>query len=217
MNFIAKPLAEEYKRRIATAMYQAGCLKFGDFTLASGQRSPYYCDARVLQSHPDAEAIIADAFAEALCGIRVDRMVGVPDGAVPMATLVRTRLGIAGNGLRKEAKDHGVGKRVTGDFEKGMTVCILDDVITSGGSVVDAQQALATEGLVPVYCAINVDREQGGFANLDANGISGSALLTISEALEVFREEGLIPVDFYAKTSEYLQAHRPPGETTSIA
>jgi len=206
----AKQLIPERKRQIALALYGIPeCIKFGDFTLASGQKSPYYLDLRLLISRTTEQRLLADAYAEILEAVEMDRLVGIPEAALDMAALVGDRLGMPRIGIRKQAKDHGIGKRLYGIREPGMRVVMLEDVMTTGGSMIDVANYMKEEGELNVFGGVvAVDREQGGPANMAAAGYGSTSLLTVSNIIEVLKEDGLLAVDFFEIVTDYLAEQR---------
>ena len=198
-------LTQDEKRDIALALFGAKCVLFGDFTLASGQRSRYYLDLRRLQSFPLYLETVAMGLAVASEGLEIDRFSGIPEAAGPMATALSLRVGIGTITLRKEQKDHGAGGQIMGYYEKGMRVCAVDDVITTGASKLKTIEPFTEAGLEIVRFQVVVDRQQGGLAQVAEAGYEADALLTVSEAMEVYRENDLISPDQYKIVADYLE------------
>jgi uridine monophosphate synthetase len=107
---------------------------------------------------------------------------------------------------RKEAKTHGTGLMVEGVFEPGQVAVMVEDVITSGGSIVTAAETLKSVGLLVTDAVVLVDREQGGVANLSAQGIRAHAVLKFSDILQELKLAGLIDAETYAMVADYLNA-----------
>ena len=163
-------------------------VRHGDFTLASGARSTYYIDARPTTMSAEGlhligrlglTALRAQGWAPAAVG-------GLTMGADPVAYAVALASrgqtpAIDAFSVRKEAKGHGTKRRVEGNFHAGDTVVVVEDVITSGGSALQAIAAVEEEGGKVLGVLAVVDREQGGRAALEARGVVVAALTTVTE------------------------------------
>lgn len=171
-----------------TALLQllhARSIRHGEFTLASGARSPYYIDARPTTMSAEGlyligrlglDALRAQGWAPASVG-------GLTMGADPVAyaLAVASRSHpprIDAFSVRKEAKGHGTRRRVEGNFRAGDAVVIVEDVITSGGSALQAIAAMEEAGARILGVLAVVDREEGGRAALEARGHAVVALTT---------------------------------------
>jgi orotate phosphoribosyltransferase len=159
----------------------SGALVFGDFTLASGKRSPYYIDKMKAITRPDVLRAIARAMAP-LVG-RADRIAGVELGAVPLAAAVAMETGKPYVILRKERKEHGTSRDFEGDLRAGETVVFVEDVVTTGGTLAKAIERLRGHGATVTEAIALVDREEGGRESLAAIGVRLRALLTAKELL----------------------------------
>jgi orotate phosphoribosyltransferase len=164
----------------------------GDFTLASGAKSNFYLDAKQVTYHPDGVELVGNAVhaiarefaAEAIGGptMGADAIVA---GTVCASS--RTAFPIAGFIVRKEAKKHGLGKWIEGVDPAGMRVAIVDDVITSGGSLLKAAEHIREAGAEIVVAMGLVDREQGGREAIEAAGFPFRAVCTLSEVRKQFQ------------------------------
>ena len=127
---------------LITALHALGAVKFGDFTLASGIKSPIYVDLRLLVSDPAVLGKAGDAYAQLLAQLPCDRIAGVPYAALPIATAVALATGKPMIYQRKEAKSYGLGKLIEGAFQPGERVVSIEDLITSGGSTLKTAEQL---------------------------------------------------------------------------
>jgi orotate phosphoribosyltransferase len=159
----------------------------GDFTLRSGKRSSWYLDKYRFETDPEVLRALGGRLAEAVSEFEpdADRLAGPALGAVALAasaSLASDRPFII---VRGEAKEHGTANRIEGPFAQGELVCLLEDVVTSGGALVEAVSALRDEGLLVRNAVCVVDREDGGSDALARVGVRLRALFRASELLEL--------------------------------
>ena len=163
-------------------------LRFGDFTLSSGAKSPYYIDVRQTSLHPEGSLLIAKFLVPILKEAGVEGVGGLTLGADPIAGAVALWSQLLGSPMsgyivRKEAKGHGAARRVEGPFREGMKVAVVDDVITKGGSALQAFEAVREAGADVRLVACVVDRGVGGPEEFAARGVPFHALFHIQEFL----------------------------------
>jgi orotate phosphoribosyltransferase len=165
----------ELARRIHAAAHLTGT-----FTLRSGAVSHEYFDKYRFESDPALLRAIADALAPLVPG-DVDLLAGLELGGVPLATMLAQVTGIPAVFVRKQAKTYGTCRLAEGAEVEGRALCIVEDVVTSGGAILDAAAELRGRGarLGPVVCVI--DREAGGPEKLAVEGLDLRALFTMSE------------------------------------
>ena len=165
--------APETRRARLLDILRERAVSFGDFTLASGRKSGFYIDARVVTLHHEGAYLIARAILDFLSagGIEADAVGGMAIGADPIAGAVaalshREATPLSGFIVRKESKGHGTGRRIEGGLASGSRVVVVDDVITTGGSTLAAIRAVEEIGckVAAVICVI--DREEGGAQTL---------------------------------------------------
>ena len=159
------------------------------FTLASGQSSPFYVDCRSLMAYPGSRRLVGHLAHDALAGVTIDCLGGLEIGAISIATTISDYCyGVTPRRdwrtfvVRKQAKDHGLGRLIEGAVRSGDRALIVDDVLTSGGSLLKAIAAARQAGLVVGQALVIVDRkEQDGRARVEQEGVSLISLLTIDD------------------------------------
>lgn len=169
------------------------------FTWASGRFAPVYTDNRLVLSYPDVRSRVADGLADIARALGADTIAGTATAGIPHAALVAERLGLPMAYVRGAAKGHGRQNRVEGRIQPGQRVVVVEDLVSTGGSVLSAAHALREAGAVPV-AALTVFSY--GFAEATA-AFEAAALplytLTTFEALvRVAREDGSLDADALA-------------------
>jgi orotate phosphoribosyltransferase len=162
----------------------------GDFVLASGARSSYYIDCRTTTTHAEGQALVGKLGLALLrdAGVHPDAVGGLTMGADPVAYAIAHASWLAGEpvnafSVRKEPKAHGTGKRVEGCFATGARVVVVEDVVTSGKSALQACDAVEAEGGTVLAVIALVDRESGGRAAIEARGYAVHTLFPVGELL----------------------------------
>lgn len=167
---------------LVALLLETGALKFGDFTLTSGAKSPYYVDVKLAATKPQALRELARGLAAHAAGH--DLLAGMELGAVPLVAAVALDTGLPYVILRKEARKHGTGTRLEGAFRQGQRVLLIEDVATTGKTMVESIALLREAGLVVQHAACVVDREQGGGPALAAQGVELRSLVKAAELLK---------------------------------
>ncbi len=158
----------------------------GDFVLRSGRRSRYYLDKYRFETRPDLLAALGGRIAGAVAehAPEAARLAGPELGAVALAAAGSLASGLPFLLVRKKAKEYGTGRRLEGEFEAGEEVCVVEDVVTSGGALLESVEALREAGLVCRVAICVVDREEGGVDALARHAVRLWPLFTASEILE---------------------------------
>lgn len=185
------PAMQSHRRELARMLLEKS-YREGDFTLSSGKKSDYYFDCRVTALSARGSWLIGTLFTDLLANIAIQGIGGMTMGADPLVTAVTVISSATGrplNGLlvRKEAKGHGTGQYVEGlgNFSEGDSVAMLEDVVTTGGSLLRACDRVRACGLkIAAVCAI-LDREEGGREALAEAGYNLLALYTRQELLKL--------------------------------
>jgi orotate phosphoribosyltransferase len=159
----------------------------GDFVLRSGRRSKYYLDKYRFETRPDLLGPLGEALAAAVREHEpaAIRLAGPELGAVALAAAASLQSGLPFLIVRKAAKDYGTANRLEGPYEDGECICLIEDVVTSGGALVDAVQAVRAVGLRVSTAICVVDREEGGVDELARHAIRLRPLFRASELLEI--------------------------------
>ena len=197
------------KETIAESLFKIGALKFGKFTLASGRTSSYYLDLRIIPSFPELYALALSAYKGMAEGIGVstfDSIAGVATAGIafssPLAYLLRKPMVY----VRKVEKGHGLGKAVEGSLSPGNRVLVIDDLVTSGGSIISAVEPLRKAGCVVSDAAVLVDRLEGAKSNLATAGVRLSAFAEIMELVEILHSNGSMTKEAYEAVAKQVQS-----------
>jgi orotate phosphoribosyltransferase len=161
-------------------------LLFGDFTLASGQKSNFFLDLKKTMFHPQGAALAAEIILDMIRDdTDVEYVGGLEIGAIPIAVAVAARSWpqrpIKAFFVRKAVKDHGAAKLIDGQFRPGAPVILFEDVITTGGSVMKAVQAVRDQGCRVKKILTIVDRLEGATENLKREGLELVSIFTMDE------------------------------------
>jgi len=192
------------KQSIALALHEVGAVKFGEFTLKSGMKSPIYIDLRVLVSYPKLLKEIAEAMADLTKGLKFDVIAGIPYTALPIATAISIAQNWPMVYARKEVKDYGTKRKLEGVFKAGQTALIIDDLITTGGSKFETIEPFNEAGLKVTDIVVLVDREQGGAKLLKEKGYHLHSVLGINEFLDLLRSAGKIDEANYKNAKDFI-------------
>ncbi|MBI5373811.1 MAG: orotate phosphoribosyltransferase [Candidatus Schekmanbacteria bacterium] len=170
------------------AILRRESLQFGDFTLASGKKSKYYMDTRKTALHPEGINLISQLVFSLIKDLDVEFIGGPTIGADPIVSGVALVSGnsskpLGGFLIRKEKKDHGTGKLIEGCFRKGANVVVVEDVVTTGGSTLNAIKTVEAEGGKVAMVISVIDREEGGRENIEKAGYKFASLFKTSEVL----------------------------------
>ncbi len=194
----------ESKKDFFLECYKLGIIKFGRFTLKSGIESPFYVDLRPLASDPKILKNLANYLLEMLPLDNFDLICGVPYAALPMATAMSLESYIPLIIKRKEAKAYGTKKLIEGIYQKGQNCLLVEDVITSGKSLVETIAEVEAEDIKVSDIVVVLDREQGGKQLLESKGYHVHTLFNISEVCDILQENGELSNDEVKRIQEFL-------------
>ena len=166
------------------------------FPLASGRFSNYYIDCKPTTLDPEGKFLIGNLIFERIGDIKIDAIGGLSKGADPIADAVSLisflkKKPIKAFFVRKEKKDHGTRNKIEGDVHKGDRVIILDDVITTGASTIEAIGSVREEGLEVVKVIVLVDRQEGGEENIRKEVEHFESIITRTDLMKVFNARQL--------------------------
>jgi orotate phosphoribosyltransferase len=181
------PAVDELGRRLVEV-----ALLEGDFLLRSGKRSRWYLDKYRFETDPTLLAPLGERLATAALEVEPEavRLAGPALGAVALAASAAMASGVPFIIVRGETKEYGTANRIEGPCGPGDVVCLLEDVVTSGGALLEAVEALREAGLVVRHAVCVVDREEGGADALARAGVRLSALYRAADLLAVGESPG---------------------------
>jgi len=201
-------LLHSEKENIILGLFESGAIKFGSFKLKSGIISPIYIDLRNTISFPKLLHSIALAYAHMINPERYDFVCGVPYGALPIATIISQELNLPMVMRRKESKDHGTKKMVEGVFNRNSRVVIIEDIITSGASILETITDLIMADLQVTDIFVLIDRQQNGIENVSQKGYCVHAYCTISEVLSVLYYAEKIGTAQYEQLIDFIHKNK---------
>ncbi|BFZ16023.1 hypothetical protein BsWGS_19062 [Bradybaena similaris] len=193
---------------IVLRLYEVDAVKFGDFTLKSGIKSPVYFDLRVMISFPQLMTDVANLLWGKVSASKFKSLCGVPYTALPIATLMSASHNIPMLIRRKEAKGYGTKKLIEGIFNTGDVCLIVEDVVSSGSSVLETAAALKSAGLQVKDAVVLLDREQGGREQLEHEGIILHSVFTMSDILKILNDAGKLDLDTVDRVAKYIEHNR---------
>lgn len=196
-----KTSQEKLKKELCDILVHVGTLKFGVFTLADGKLSPYYVDLRIIPSFPDTFAKIEELYhqvAEHDIDLNeVKRIAGIPTAGIPFAAVLAFLTKKPFLYVRKEAT-HGRTRKVEGILNPGDKVLLIDDLVSTGNTILSAAEAIRSEGGIVEDALVLIDRQEGGQKALNAQDIQLHCLIRMSEAAKILYDTGAIDKQQYS-------------------
>jgi orotate phosphoribosyltransferase len=181
---------------ICKVLKKTNAIEFGAYKLSSGRITPYYVDLRVIPSFPDAFQRISDILLNTvkhdLNTNTFDRIAGIPIAGTPFAALLAFRLNKPFLYTRQNLRLRGRERRVEGVLNPGDRVLLIDDLVTTGWSLIKAASAIRTEGGLVSDALVLLDREEGGQERLAKNNISLHCVLKMEEVARILYELNVI-------------------------
>jgi orotate phosphoribosyltransferase len=171
------------KESLIDLLKENNVVKFGEFTLSSGKKSNYYIDIKKAITNPKILKSIAISVHKSIYEDTIDKIAGPALGAIPIATAISLESNIPLLMIRKEKKDYGTSKLIEGELNKGDNVAIVEDVTTTGNSLLKAIKAIEDNGGIVKKAFVIVDREEGAIRFFNNANIKLEPLITVSDFL----------------------------------
>ena len=198
----------DFVKEFATFLYQKKVIKFGEFTLASGKKSSYYVDLRLIPSYPHEfrkmVKYLQNQIAEKVGLDNFDSIVSVPTGGLVIASALAIETVKPLIYVRSKPKDYGTSKLVEGKIYEGMEVVMIDDVATTGGSVANAIVSLKDEKISVKDAFIIVDRLEGATEAFLKLGIKMHSILDILQITEILHQQNLVDETILKKVKRQI-------------
>ena len=186
----------EFVKEFATFLHKNGIIKFGDFTLASGKKSSYYVDLRLVPSYPIEFRKMVKYLEQRISGDvgldNFDSIVSVPTGGLVIASALAIETVKPLIYVRSKPKDYGTSKSVEGKIHEGMKVVMIDDVATTGGSVVNALKSLNKVNIKVNDAYVIVNRMEGADRAMEELGVKMHSVIDILQITKALVEQKLI-------------------------
>ncbi len=198
----------EFVKEFATFLYEVGALKFGDFALASGKKSSYYVDLRIVPSFPHEFRkmikYLQNKITQEIELDEFDSLVSVPTGGLVIASALAIETIKPLIYVRTKSKEYGTSKLVEGKVRQGMKALMIDDVATSGGSILRSIETLKKEGVVVKDAYVIVNRLEGATKNLAREDVTMHQITDIIEITNALYENKLVSNDVLEKVKNQI-------------
>lgn len=198
----------EFVKEFATFLHEKGIIKFGDFTLASGKKSSYYVDLRLVPSYPHQfrkmVKYLQNNIAESVGINNFDSLVSVPTGGLVIASALAIETVKPLIYVRNKPKDYGTSKSIEGQIHEGMKVVMIDDVATTGGSVVNAIKSLKEENIAIEDAYVIVNRMEGADEALKELGVKLHSITNVMQITQALHEQKLVNDDILEKVRKQI-------------
>ena len=194
--------------KIAKALVDANVVKFGEFTLASGIKSPIYVDLRILPSYPECMAAVTEELVKAVKKIKPDVVAGAETAGIPLAAAIAIKSKMPMIYVRKKPKSYGTMEMIEGVLEQGAKVVLVDDMATNAFSKLKFVEGIKHSGGIVNDVLIVLDREQGGVEALAKEDIKLHSLITLKELLAYMKDNSLIEDKKFNEILIYLKQNK---------
>lgn len=199
---------DEKLRECVLKLHDIGAIKFGEFTLKSQQVAPIYVDLRMIIAFPALLQMMGDLIWNKIKDLSFDQLVGVPYTALPLASYLSILHAIPMLMKRKEAKNYGTKKLIEGVYKPRERCLIIEDVVTSGSSLLETVASLEAEGLVITDMVAFLDREQGGKKSIEKKGYHLHFVTSLSEMLTILCETGKVTAIKQKEVLTFVQSNQ---------
>lgn len=194
---------------LASGLVVSKSVRFGEFKLKSGRISPIYIDLRRLITHPPVMKMVAKEYAKVLKKYNFDRIAGLPYAALPIATAISLEMHVPLIYPRKETKSYGTKVAIEGEYKAGDKIVIIDDLVSTGETKVEAIEKLKAAGLDIVAIVVLIDREMGAKTFLNNMGYEFEAVAGLYELLPLWERSRAISLVEAAKVRQFLSQWNP--------
>ena len=198
----------EFIKEFSTFLHQKEIIKFGDFTLASGKKSSYYVDLRLVPSYPHQFRImiknLQNNIAETIGLNSFDSLVSVPTGGLIIASALAIEIVKPLIYVRSKPKDYGTTKSVEGQIHEGMKVVMIDDVATTGGSVANAIKSLKDANITIKDAYVIINRMEGADEALKELGVRLHSIINVMQITQSLHEQKFIDDDILEKVRRQI-------------
>ncbi|QLH09530.1 orotate phosphoribosyltransferase [Candidatus Nitrosotenuis sp. DW1] len=200
----------EFVKEFATFLHQKGIIRFGDFTLASGKKSSYYVDLRIVPSFPHQFRRMIKHLQNTISnevGLdNFDAIASVPTGGLVIASALALETVKPLVYVRSQAKSYGTGKLVEGVVTEGMRILVVDDVATTGGSVINGIKELKKAGAVISDAYVIVNRLEGAREALEQENVKLHHMLDILSVARTLADSKLIDKSVLDRVQKQVSA-----------
>ena len=198
----------EFVKEFATFLHQKGIIKFGSFTLASGKKSSYYIDLRLVPSYPHQFRTmikyLQNNIVDSIGLSSFDSFVSVPTGGLVIASALAIETVKPLIYVRSKPKEYGTSKSVEGQIHEGMKVVMIDDVATTGGSIVNAIKSLKEASIVVEDTYVIVNRMEGADEALEKLGVKLHSITNVMQITQALHEQKLVDDDILEKVRSQI-------------
>jgi len=186
---------------LALTLFDIGAVQFGKYTLHSGKKTTVYIDLRILVSFPEVLRQVAAVYHQFLdrLELKFDLLTAPPLAGLPIGTALCLEMNRPMIYPRKTAKSYGSGKAIEGVWSIGQTAVVIDDVVTSGDSIIHTIASLKASGLQVKDAVVFIDRQRGGVKMLETEGYRLYSVMTLSYLLSILRDHKKITQKQYSK------------------
>jgi orotate phosphoribosyltransferase len=198
----------DFVKEFSTFLFENKIIQFGDFTLASGKKSSYYVDLRLVPSYPhEFRKMVKHLQNEISNDVGLDNfdsLVSVPTGGLVIASALAIEIVKPLIYVRSKPKDYGTSKSVEGKIKEGMKVVMVDDVATTGGSVLNGIKSLKDSKIQIDDAYVIVNRMEGADESLKEQGVTLHSLLTVMQIAKALHEQNLIDDEILQKVDKQI-------------